>query len=129
MESDNILKINFGGLLDPLPIFVYIGILEDFKQPCFCISSFLVLVNETICLEVGLLDQVIGIFLVVRQVISKGLKRSYMGQQLFFKDLVILRCGRIFRHQVPWWVVMDGECIKKPKREEKGLKAMDNRQG
>ena len=71
MESNYVLKINLGGLFDLLPIFVYIGVLEDFKQPCFCISSFLVLIYKPVCLEVGLLDQVISILLVVGQVIGK----------------------------------------------------------
>lgn len=70
---DDLIKIDLGRLLDPLPIFVYIGVLEDFKQPCFGISSLFIFVDETEGLHVGLLHQVIRVFLIVRQVVGKGL--------------------------------------------------------
>jgi hypothetical protein len=56
MIGDNVLEINFDGLPDLLPIFVYIGVLENFKQPGFGISSLFVLIKETIGFHVGLLD-------------------------------------------------------------------------
>src|SRR6186713_659309 len=113
MIGDNVLEINFNGLPDLLHLFVYIGVLEYLKQPRFRISSLFVLIQEPIGFHIGLLDQVIGIILVVSQVISKGLQCSYMREELLFKNYVLIWPGRFFSHSLYLVSLPDGEYRKK----------------
>jgi hypothetical protein len=79
MVGYDLFKIDLRRSLGLLPILVDIGVFQDFKQPCFGISSFPVLVDKTIGLEVGFLYQIVGVVLVVRQVIGKGLQGIDVG--------------------------------------------------
>src|SRR5690606_42154056 len=96
----DLFKVYFVGLLGLLPILVYIGVLENFKQPRFCISSRVVLIDKPVGLQVGLLHEIVGIVLIVREVIGKGLQGPDVGEELPLKNLVVT--GLIGMHCRVW---------------------------
>ena len=64
--------------------------LQNLEQPRLGIRTFNVFLNKTVCLQIGFLDEVIGVFLIICQMISKGIQSIDLRKEFFLKDSCFL---------------------------------------
>src|SRR6185369_4497895 len=94
-------KITQGRGLLLLAVVVDEGVLHDLEQPRLEVGPLLELVVVAVCLEVGLLNQILGVLRVARHSIGGVVQRVHKGHRRRLEVPPFLVVCAFFRHSVP----------------------------